>query len=206
MPIRAVLFDLDNTIYPASSGLMQSIDQRIGEFVQQALGIDEAEAMRLRRHYYDEYGTTLRGLQHHHGYAEAERYLQYVHDVALDAFLASDARLDAALATLHARKAIFTNAPREHAERVLAVLGVAHHFERIFDLRFFAFEPKPNPAAYLRVLEEMGVAGHEAMLLEDTVANLGPAKALQMTTILISDEVVEHPLADYVVSDIVAAA
>ena len=66
MTVRAVLFDLDNTIYPASNGLMLSIDQRIGEFVQRLLGLDEDEALRLRRHYYAEYGTTLRGLQHHH--------------------------------------------------------------------------------------------------------------------------------------------
>ena len=204
MTVRAVLFDLDNTIYPASNGLMLSIDQRIGEFVQRLLGLDEEEALRLRRHYYAEYGTTLRGLQHHHHHVEVESYLQYVHDVALDAFLASDARLDAGLAQLEARKVIFTTSPREHAERVLEVLGIAHHFERIFDLRFFEFLAKPNPAAYARVLDEMGLNGHEAMLLEDTVANLRPAKDLGMTTILIVEEQIQHSLADYVVPDVVA--
>ncbi|CAA9227529.1 MAG: hypothetical protein AVDCRST_MAG26-818 [uncultured Chloroflexia bacterium] len=205
MTVRAVLFDLDNTLYPASNGLMLSIDQRIGEFVQHLLGLSEEEALGLRRHYYAEYGTTLRGLQHHHHHVEVESYLQYVHDVALDAFLASDARLEAGLAQLNARKAIFTNSPREHAERVLEVLGIAHHFERIFDLRFFDFVAKPNPAAYARVLDEMGLAGHETMLLEDTIANLRPAKALRMTTILIAEEQAQQPLADYVVPDVVAA-
>ena len=166
MAIQVILFDLDNTIYPASSGLMQSIDQRIGEFVQRSLGLSEEEALRLRRHYYAEFGTTLRGLQHHHQYVETESYLQYVHDLALEAFLVSDERLDAMLAALNARKVIFTNSPREHAERVLKTLGIAHHFERIFDLRYFDFVAKPEPAAYVRVLQELGV-GNAGMVRFD---------------------------------------
>ena len=205
MAIRAVLFDLDNTIYPASNGLMQSIDQRIGEYVQRSLGLSEEEALRLRRHYYAEFGTTLRGLQHHHNHVEIESYLQYVHDVALDAFLQSDERLNAMLTSLKARKAIFTNSPREHAERVLEILRIAHHFERIFDLRFFDFVAKPDPRSYARVLQELGVEGKEAMLIEDTANNLGPAKQLGMTTILIDDQEQPHDLADYVVPDVVAA-
>jgi putative hydrolase of the HAD superfamily len=205
MAIRAMLFDLDNTLYPASSGLMQSIDQRIGEFVQHSLGLSEEESLRLRRGYYAEFGTTLRGLRRHHDGIEPEHYLQYVHDIALDAFLASDARLDRLLGTLHLRKVIFTNSPREYAERVLKTLGIAHHFERIFDLRFFDFACKPEPACYERVLQELGIVGHEAMLVEDTAQNLPPAVALGMTTILIDEQERPNPVAGYVVPDIVAA-
>ncbi len=43
------------------------------------------------------------------------------------------------------------------------------------------------------------------MLLEDTVANLPPAAALGMTTVLIDEHEQPNPLADYVVPDIVAA-
>ncbi len=205
MAIRAMLFDLDNTLYPASSGLMQSIDQRIGQFVQQSLGLSEEESLRLRRGYYAEFGTTLRGLRRHHDGIEPEHYLEYVHDIALDAFLASDARLDRLLGMLQVRKVIFTNSPREYAERVLKTLGIAHHFEHIFDLRFFDFACKPEPACYERVLQELGIAGHEAMLLEDTPQNLPPAVALGMTTILIDEQEQPNSMADYVVPDVVAA-
>jgi putative hydrolase of the HAD superfamily len=205
MAIQTVLFDLDNTLYPASSGLMQSIDQRIGEFVQQLLGLSEEDSRQLRRGYYAEFGTTLNGLQRHHKGIELEKYLEYVHDIALDAFLASDARLDRLLGQLNARKVIFTNAPREYAERVLQTLGIAHHFERIFDLRFFNFSCKPDPSCYDRVLAELGVTGHQAMLLEDTAKNLPPAAALGMTTILIDEQERPDPVANYVVPDVVAA-
>lgn len=205
MSIRAMLFDLDNTLYPASSGLMQQMDRRIGEYVQQRLGLPEPEASQIRNRYYTTYGTTLRGLQQHHSHVETDDYLRFVHDIALEQYLTVSAELDAALTDLDVRKVIFTNSPREHAERVLSAMGIAHHFERIFDLRYFNFVAKPDPACYQHVLDELGVNGDEAVLLEDTAINLDPAKALAMTTILISDVPCECPAADYIVPDILSA-
>ncbi len=205
MPIRVILFDLDNTLYPASSGVMQSIDRRIGEYVQQQFGLSEAEARELRRLYFTTYGTTLRGLQEHYQNVEIEHYLRFVHDIAIEKFLAYDIALDAALAQLPARKVIFTNSPFEHAERVIKVLGLAHHFEHIFDLRCFQFVPKPNPSCYRYVLNKLGVDGTEALLLEDSPQNLPPAKALDIRTILISATNCTCPDADYQVADVLMA-
>lgn len=197
MTIRAMLFDLDNTLYPATSGVMQSIDRRIGEYVQQRLGVSEAEALQIRRHYYATYGTTLRGLQQNHYDVETDEYLRFVHDIAIEEFLKWDGALDAALERLPVTKVIFTNSPREHAERVLRALGLAHHFARMFDLRYFNFIGKPDPACYQHILDELGVTGAEALLLEDTAHNLDPAKALGMTTILIGDPAQTYSAADY---------
>ncbi len=205
MPIRAILFDLDNTIYPASSGVMQCIDRRIGEYVQQQLGLSEAEAHELRRFYFATYGTTLRGLQVHYQNIEPEHYLRFVHDIAVETLLEYDTALDAALAQLPARKVIFTNSPYEHAERVIEALGLAHHFERIFDLRCFQFAPKPNPSCYQYVLSELGIDGTAALLLEDSPRNLPPAKSLGITTMLISETVPTCPDADYQVADVLTA-
>lgn len=197
MTIRAILFDLDNTLYPATSGVMQHIDRRIGEYVEQILGITGDEALNIRRHYYATYGTTLRGLQQHYPHVETDDYLRFVHDVAIEEFLQRDAALDDMLARLHVPKVIFTNSPREHAERVLQALGLEQHFERIFDLRYFNFVAKPDPACYGHILDELKVDGAEALLLEDTPHNLPPAKDLGMTTILIAEPEVACPAADY---------
>ena len=197
MTIRAILFDLDNTRYPASSGVMQGIDRRIGEYVEQRLGLSAPEAAEIKRHYYTTYGTTLRGLQEHYGPVETDDYLRFVHDVGIEELLRFDAELDAALARLAVPKVIFTNSPREHAERVLTAMGLTHHFERIFDLRYFEFAGKPNPACYELVLEQLGVTGPETLFLEDTPQNLGPARALGMATMLICDGTTHCPDADY---------
>ncbi len=204
MTIRAMLFDLDNTLYPASSGVMQSIDRRIGEYVQQRLGLPEDQASKLRHHFYTTYGTTLRGLQQYYANVETEEYLQFVHNIEVEKLLRFDAELDLALTQLPVSKVIFTNSPREHAERVLGAMGLMHHFERIFDLRYFNFVAKPDPACYQHVLDEIGVAGDEALILEDTPHNLAPAKNLGMTTILITDMPCDCDAADYQVTSIMA--
>jgi putative hydrolase of the HAD superfamily len=204
MGIRAILFDLDNTLYPASSGVMEHIDRRIGEYVQQRLGLPEEEALEIRRHFYATYGTTLRGLQQRYGFADTEDYLSFVHNVAIEDLLQQNAELDAALSRLTVPKVIFTNSPREHAERVLRQIGIAHHFEQLFDLRYFNFVAKPDPAAYEHILEKLGVAGHETLLFEDTPHNLGPARALGMTTLLICDGAELCADADYHVPDVMS--
>jgi putative hydrolase of the HAD superfamily len=56
--------------------------------------------------------------------------------------------LDDSLARCPQRKVIFTNAPSCHASRVLQCLGVETHFEKIFDIRFTSYQPKPYPQPY----------------------------------------------------------
>ncbi len=205
MTIQTILFDLDNTLYPASSGVMARIDQRIGEYVEQRLGITGEEALMLRRTYCETFGTTLRGLLHHYGDIETDEYLEFVHNIEIEELLRFDAELDAALAALHVPKIIFTNSPREHAERVLKALGLRHHFERVFDLRHFNLIGKPDPSAYRQVLDYVGVPGTAALMLEDSAYNLPPAKALGMTTMLIGELLPTHPDADYHVTNILEA-
>ena len=205
MPISAVLFDLDNTIYPASSGMMKGIDVRITEYVQNLLGLEIEQARELRQHYYRTYGTTLHGLQRHHA-VDAEHYLGHVHDLAIESFLTSDAELDQLLSELKATKAIFTNSPVEYAQRVLRAIGIERHFEHIFDIRFSGFRPKPDPIVYQSVLDTLRVDGAAAILVEDSPQNLPPARALGMTTILIGElSDADAALADYVTPDVLAA-
>jgi len=205
MPITTVLFDLDNTIYPASAGLMRGVDVRIGAYVQKLLGLGEDEARAIQKRYYAEYGTTLSGLQLHHA-VDPEDYLAFVHDVAPETFLAADAELDRLLDELAATKAIFTNAPAEYAGRVLGVLGIERHFAHVFDIRFARFRPKPDPVVYQSVLDTLGVAGAAAILVEDSPQNLPPARALGMTAILVGEPSdADAALADYVTPDVLAA-
>jgi putative hydrolase of the HAD superfamily len=187
MTYSTVLFDLDSTLYPASSGVPLQFEQRMAAYVQQLLGVDADEAAQIRKRYSTELGTTLRGLQTYHE-VDIEDYLRYVHDIDLATFLAVDAELDRLLGEVRYGKAIFTNAPREHAERVLQTLNIAQHFSHIFDIRFAGFVPKPNRAVYDMVLDMLQVAPSEVIFIEDTPGNLAPARALGMTTILIDDQ------------------
>ena len=208
MAISHILFDLDNTLYPSSAGILQLFDERISNFVQRFLDTDEQTARQLQHDYYTTYGTTLRGLQAKYGEkVDVEEYLRYVHDLELSAILSVDAELDRRLKEIRSRKSIFTNSPIEHAQRVLKMLGIEQHFDHIFDIRFHAFDPKPSVATYHRVLGTLGLSGEETVFLEDSPQNLGPARSLGMTTILLSDTPAHtlNGIADYIVPDIFAA-
>lgn len=56
------VFDLDNTLYPQTADLWPKIDARITLFMMRLFGLDAISLRALQKHYYQRYGTTLRGL------------------------------------------------------------------------------------------------------------------------------------------------
>jgi putative hydrolase of the HAD superfamily len=184
--LRYILFDLDETLYPRQSGLMAMIGQLMGRYMEERLGMSLTEVLSLRRHYYHTYGTTMRGLQIHHG-IDPEDYLAYVHDIRLEDYIGPNDALDRVLAEITIEKVVFTNASKEHACRVLNILGIEWHFNRIIDVRATGYIGKPDPEAYERALEILGAEGHECLLVDDNVRNLKPAKKFGMMTVLLDD-------------------
>ena len=181
---RILLFDLDETLYPADAGVMDYIRERMQGYVRRKLSLSPADADALRRGYLRDYGTTLRGLQINHQ-VDAEEYLRYVHDIPLDRCLRANPELDTALGHIPLQKVVFTNSSREHAERVLGALGIRHHFARIVDVRDLQYESKPQLAAYQRICEMLDVRPQDCVIVEDSLRNLQPAKALGMATVLV---------------------
>ncbi len=175
------VFDLDNTLYPASCNLFDQVDRRMGEFIASTFDLDVDAARRLQKQYFFEYGTTLCGLMTVHGLAP-EAFLEYVHDIDLSVVPPS-AALDAALAALEGRKLVFTNGSARHAERVMERLGVARHFSGVVDIAASGYIPKPDPRAYEAMIRHFGIRPSTAALIDDMVANLRPAHALGMTTV-----------------------
>jgi putative hydrolase of the HAD superfamily len=184
--IETILFDLDETLYPRRAGIMDQIRTLILAYMQRRLEMSPEEADAVRSRYLHAYGTTMRGLQAHHG-IDAEDYLDFVHRLPLEDYIGANPALDEALAAIPQTKVVFTNATREHAERVLDVLGVRHHFEHIVDIRDMSFESKPEPSAYRRICALLEQDPEACMLVEDNVRNLVPAKELGMVTVLVSE-------------------
>ncbi|MBF0561804.1 MAG: pyrimidine 5'-nucleotidase [Alphaproteobacteria bacterium] len=184
--VDAWVFDLDNTLYPATASLFPQIDRRMKLYIAQALGLEPDQAFRLQKQYYREYGTTLRGLMLRHG-LEPEPFLEFVHAVD-HSVLSPNPALDAALARLPGRKLVFTNGSERHAIEVLAHLGIAAHFEAIFDIRAGGYIPKPDPKSYAQMVRHHAIDPRTAAMFEDSAENLIPAAALGMTTVW-----VRHP-------------
>jgi len=198
--IRTILFDLDETLYPRGTGLMEQIRSLILNYVQTRLGLSPQEADALRHRYLRAYGTTMRGLQIHHQ-IDPDEYLHFVHNIPLHQYLQPNPELDAVLASIAQEMIVFTNASREHAEAVLGRLGIRRHFSRVVDVRDMNYESKPEPSAYQRICEMLNVRPEECLLVEDNVRNLRPAKDLGMTTVLVGSDGIEAGV-DYVLARI----
>ena len=145
------VFDLDNTLYPPEARLFDQIEVRMTAWVMDALGVEEAEADRLRTHYWAEYGTTLAGLMAEHNVSPGG-YLHDVHEISLD-HLEEDAALAERIDALPGRKIVYTNGSAPYARRVLAARGLDGVFEAVFGVEHAGFRPKPDRhTAGLRIL------------------------------------------------------
>ncbi len=182
-----ILFDLDETLYPSSNGLMSLIRDRIVEYMIVRLGWSRDEAEERRQRYVSEYGVTLNGLHKLHG-VDVGDYMEYVHAVPHSEYVEPNPALDTMLGRLRPYKAIFTNASQSHARRVLSALRVSpSHFECIFDFEAAGYCPKPDPKAYRRILDRLGARGDQCVLVEDNLRNLDTAKSVfDMTTVLVN--------------------
>ncbi len=177
------VFDLDNTLYPASCRLFDQIDVKMGNFVAQLLKVDYAEAKLYQKQLFYKYGTTLRGLMTEHG-VEPDAFLDVVHDID-HAPVPPNPRLDLALHALPGRKLVFTNGTVAHAGKVLDRIGISHHFGDIFDILHSDFIPKPEMEPYRKFIAQTGIRPETSAMFEDIARNLEAPHALGMTTVLV---------------------
>jgi len=188
MKFEVAFFDLDDTLYDKRSGLWEAIRNRMSLYMHERLGMSWEIIPTLRRHYFETYGTTLRGLQLHHQ-VDADDYLAYVHDLPIHEFIQPDPELRQMLLTLPLRRFIFTNADRDHAKRVLQTLNLTDCFEGIIDVRAIHFYCKPEPQAYQLALQIAQVdAPQRCLYLDDSLLNLAAARKLGFYTVLVGQD------------------
>jgi pyrimidine and pyridine-specific 5'-nucleotidase len=125
-----LFFDVDMTLYPASSGIGALMTERITSYCMQVLGMTLEEAKEIQIRYHKDYGLTVRGLLKHHQ-VDAAHYDTFVDGgLPLDSMLKPDPKLYEVLAPWHPqlashKKFAFTNAGIRHAERVISLLGLS---------------------------------------------------------------------------------
>ncbi len=185
MRFKSLYFDLDDTLYPASSGLWDAIRDRMNIYMQKFIDLPLADIVSLRQRYLEQYGTTLRGLQAHY-VVDVDEYLAFVHDLPLEKYIHPDPNLRTLILSLPQRRWIFTNSDHNHANRVLKIIGLDGCFEGIIDIRAIDFACKPDVTAYQRAMK---IAGDDdptqCAIFDDSVRNLAPARELGFYTILV---------------------
>jgi len=192
--VRNWIFDLDNTLYPASADLFSQVDARMTGFIQDLLGLEHDEARRVQKGYFHNHGTTLSGLMTEH-HVDPHAFLAHVHDIEMDV-LEHDAPLVAAIAKLPGRKLIFTNGDTPYALKILDRLGLGASFEAIHDIHAMDLMPKPHASAYAGFCTAFDIDPTQSLFVDDMVRNLLPAKAIGMTTVWVDNGSEQSPGAE----------
>lgn len=147
MRFTTLFFDLDDTLYPSSTGLWPAIKDRMTLYMIERLRLPESDVPFLREQYFKMYGTTLRGLEERHK-VDKQDFLAYVHDLPLAEYLCPNPVIREVISSLPTRNLIFTNADVSHARRVLAALQLEDLFDTIVDINEVSPYCKPMPESF----------------------------------------------------------
>ena len=181
--ISTWIFDLDNTLYSADSGIFQQVHTLMSKFVSTHLNIDIKKATELQRKYYRQHGTTLRGLMDNHN-VDPDHFLSEVHQLDYS-IVDPNFKLNKELKKLKGRKIIFTNANRQHANDVLIRLELTNVFDEIFDIKTANYIPKPEASPYEQIISEFNIDPITTIMFDDIAKNLVPAKNVGFASVWI---------------------
>ena len=200
MKYTTIFFDLDDTLYPASTGLWEAIKERMNLYMRDRMGFDPAEIPQIREKYYLQYGTTLRGLQANHD-IDVQDFLAFVHDLPLSDYIQPNPALCETIASLGTHNLIFTNADAAHARRVLKALGMNECFENIVDVNAVSPYCKPMPESFQIAMRMAGESEpSRCVMIDDLSRTTRAAREAGWFGILFGQEA-PHPDADATLSD-----
>ncbi|KAL5541592.1 hypothetical protein UlMin_009302 [Ulmus minor] len=198
----SILFDLDDTLYPANVGIAAACKKNIEDFLVEKCGFSEIQASTLRVELFKTYGSTLAGLRVLGYNIDADDYHSFVHGRLPYDLIKPDLQLRNLLRSISQRKIIFTNSDKNHAIKVLDRLGLSDCFEKI--ICFETMNPnlskssrpdefpvvlKPSTDAMKIALAVADVDPRRTLFLDDSVRNVAAGKAVGLRTVLVGKSV-----------------
>ena len=195
--INYILFDLDNTLYPASCGIGREMIRRMNIFTADFLGttVEEAAVMRRDRDS-SRFDSTLDWLQKEYSLKNSEDFFKFVHPEDLENFFPLNQKLVSMFEKMTVPASVLTNSSIEHAKNVTDYLGITQYFENIFDLKFNNFKGKPNKSAYENVLSAIGKKAENVLFIDDVPSYLNSFREMGGHVLLVDET------SDYCIPDI----
>ena len=208
--IKAILFDVDDTLYDISTGFTANRNgETIQDFMIEKLGFpDRATAKALRDDYFSKYHSSMKALTVaqqdgklvHGGTFRKEDLNDWFAEHCDFSLLHKDSHLISSLTALkeNGKKSglkviAFSNGPRKYVLKVLDVLGLGHIFpdDSVFAVDDILPYCKPEREAFEKILSNISDNGdainfNECVMVEDSMKNIQAAKELGMKTILIT--------------------
>lgn len=180
------LFDLDDTLFEASGGMLHKIHLLMNEYICRELNVGWEEASMLRRHYWSVYGATFLGLWRHHG-IDPRDFLSFSHDFDPCPFIHFSGCPARDVKRLAGLKVVFTNGPRNYAEAVLRALRLDHVVDGLVastDMYALGeWRPKPRRLMFLKMCRRWGVSPADTVFVDDSPMNLKGARAMGVKTV-----------------------
>ncbi|CAH8306324.1 unnamed protein product [Eruca vesicaria subsp. sativa] len=195
---KCLLFDIDDTLYPFSSGLATLVKNNIQEYMTQKLGIEEDKSPRTAVGYDFDY----------------DDFHRFVHGRLPYTTLKPDPILRNIILGLPLRKVVFTNADKAHAAKIISRLGLEGCYERIIsfetlnpntnteslvaatETRSFTANPdssiqlpktpvicKPSEGAFEHVFKMTNINPHKTLFFDDSIRNIQTGKRVGLHTV-----------------------
>ena len=186
---KIFFFDIDNCLYRSSTGVNDLMQASIEGYFENKLNLSPIEARKLNLRYYKEYGLAIRGLVMFHG-VDALEYNALVDDsLPLQNILKPDLKLRHILIELRKSKKfdklwLFTNAYKNHALRVIRLLGLGDLFDGITYCDYSQMDKlicKPDVMAFERAKLQSGLYEYkDAWFIDDNASNIAMGLQLGM--------------------------
>jgi pyrimidine and pyridine-specific 5'-nucleotidase len=134
----------------------------IDKYFETHLSLSKEDANKLHHEYYKTYGLAIEGLVRHHKIDPLEYNEQVDDALPLESIIFSDAHLRKLLEDIDKSKIklwLFTNAYKNHGERVTRLLGIDDLFEGLTYCDYGApvLLCKPNPEMFAKAMREAKV-------------------------------------------------
>eukprot|EP00963_Diacronema_lutheri_P001559 scaffold102_cov340-Pavlova_lutheri.AAC.16 len=213
--VEVLLVDLDDTLYREPK-VAEHVRDYIGAYMERKLGIPARDMPGLRMQLYMKHGTTAAGLAAHGYDIDWDDWHSHVHgQLPYEKVIQRDERLRAVLERIPAKKYVFTNADRQHADTVLQQLGIENCFHGIicFESIQENFKEllktaavaagmlggakvvcKPSKLAFELALRQAGNPDpRKCLFIDDSPKNVEAAHRLGMKTCLVGQRGSESP-------------
>ncbi|KAK9146668.1 hypothetical protein Sjap_006571 [Stephania japonica] len=214
-PFDCLLFDLDDTLYPLSTGIAPACKRNIDDFLVERFGFSKEKASTVRIELFKSYGSTLAGLRALGYDIDADDYHSFVHGRLPYDAIKPDPQLRTLLKSIVQRKLIFTNSDRTHAIKVLERLCLLDCFEQIISFETinpnlpnstrpdeFPVVLKPSIDAIKTAIIAADVDPRRTLFLDDNPRNIAAGRAMGLSTVLVGQQEKSEG-ADYVVENMV---
>ncbi|KAF9383456.1 hypothetical protein CPB97_006445 [Podila verticillata] len=182
---RVFFFDIDNTLYPKDSGIPDLMREKIEKYFEDA-GFERGDVQQLSYRYYIDYGLAIRGLVLHHPDKKVDGALP------LEEILHENIPLRDMIKSMNIEKKwLFTNAGKEHAERVVKCLGLEGLFDGLTycDYNDKEFICKPDAESFRKAMREAGVVHpSNCYFVDDAAANCDKAMDIGWTAVHVADD------------------